>query len=509
MQQTLRQLALCLALAVTTTTSYTQQPDFISRELDQYIQTGMEQWQVPGLAIVVVKNGKVVVMKGYGVRDIATRQPVDEHTHFFIASNSKLFTGLALANLEVQGKLKLNDPIRKYFPEFRLYDSLSTQLVSIRDMLSHRIGTRTFQGDFTFWNTNLSRQEIMQRMQLLKPSGTFRQDYGYCNSCFMTAGEIIPKVTGLSWETYVQDSILQRLGMLESQAASNGIESRSNNIAVPYTTSYTGQLRTVPYDRWDNLGPAASIVSNVSDLSKWLLFQLDSGRLNGQRVMPWPALQRTRMIQTVTGSIKSAAFPINFRGYGLGLVINDYNGRQIYYHTGGAAGMVSNVCFVPDEQLGIAILTNNDNQNFFEALRYQLLDAYLGVPGTNRSAQMLPSFKKEMSDQLQEIEGWRSRIKGNQPPRPLADYAGEYTHALYGSIWVKAKGNALEISFEHHPTMSATLRYMDKDEWLLEYSNIEYGIFSTTFSAREGKVFSLQLPVNPFVEMDTYTFLRK
>lgn len=486
-----------------------QTPSFISNDLDTYVLKGMEQWQVPGLAIVVVKDGKTVFMKGYGVRDIKSRTQVNEHTHFFIASNSKLFTGLALANLEVQGKLNLNDPIRKYFPDFRLYDSLSTSMVSIRDMLSHRIGTRTFQGDFTFWNTTLSRQEIMQRMQLLKPSGIFRQDYGYCNSCFMTAGEIIPEVTGLSWEQYVQDSILRRLGMLESHASSNGIETRSQNIAVPYTTSYTGQLRTVPYDRWDNLGPAASIVSNVSDLSKWLLFQLDSGRLNGQRMMPWPALQRTRMIQTVTGSIKSSAYPINFRGYGLGLVINDYNGRQIYYHTGGAAGMVSNVCFVPDEKLGIAILTNNDNQNFFEALRLQVLDAYLGVPGTNRSAQMLPAFQKEMAEQLREIEQWRSRVKGNPPPEPPTAYTGEYTHALYGSIWVKVKGTALEISFEHHPNMTASLTYMDKGEWLLEYSNIEYGIFSTTFSARDGKVFSLQLPVNPFVEMDTYTFQRK
>ena len=188
-----------------------QSPSFITDSLDKYIQEGMKNWDIPGLAIVVVKDGKVVVLKGYGVSDITTNQPVDANTLFMIASNSKLFTGTAIAQLEAQKKLSLNDKITKYFPEYRLYDSLSSELVTIRDMLSHRIGTKTFQGDFTFWNSALTRAEIMHKMRLLKPIGNFRQDYGYCNSCFMTAGEVIPKVTGRSWEQYVQDSLLTPL----------------------------------------------------------------------------------------------------------------------------------------------------------------------------------------------------------------------------------------------------------------------------------------------------------
>jgi CubicO group peptidase (beta-lactamase class C family) len=485
-----------------------QTPTFISNELDAYINAGMQQWQVPGLSVVIVKDGKVVMMKGYGVKDIKSNSPVDEHTHFFIASNSKLFTGTALANLEQQRKLNLNDPISKYFPDYKLYDETSTKLVSIRDLLTHRFGTKTFQGDFTFWNTTLSRKDIMNRMELLKPSAVFRQDYGYCNSCFMTAGEVIPKVIGQTWEQYVQDSILNRLGMNESFASSNGIENRSKNIAVPYTTSYTGKLNTVPYDIWDNLGPAASVVSNVSDLSKWLLFQLDSGRLNGERKMPWSTLARTRQMNIVTGSVKSSVYPINFRGYGLGLNIADYNGRQVYWHTGGAAGMVSNVCFIPDEKLGIAILTNNDNQNFFEALRYQIMDAYLGVAYKDRSASALPAFNKEMKTQLDEIAGWRSRVKGAKPPLSLIAYDGTYRNELYGTIEVSAKGNGLLITFSNHPNLTATLTYLDKEDWLMEYSNIEYGIFSTTFSAANGVVNTLKIPMNPFVEIDPYIFTK-
>ncbi|RZM00727.1 MAG: class A beta-lactamase-related serine hydrolase, partial [Pedobacter sp.] len=263
-----------------------QTPSFITNDIEVYIKQGMKDWQVPGLAIVIVKDGKTVLMKGYGVRDIQTNEPVDEHSKFFIASNTKLFTGTALAKLEVEKKLSLNDRITKYYPDYKLYESTSTGLVSIRDMLSHRIGTKTFQGDFTFWNTRLTRKEIMNKMRLLQPSKPFRQDYGYCNSCFLTAGEIIPKVTGKSWEQYITDNILAPLEMTESAALSNDA-SQHSNMATPYTTSYTNILNKVPYDKWDNLAPAASIVSTVSDLSHWLLFQLDSGRYNGKRIMPY------------------------------------------------------------------------------------------------------------------------------------------------------------------------------------------------------------------------------
>lgn len=208
-------------------------------------------------------------------------------------------------------------------------------------------------------------------MRLLKPSLIFRQDYGYCNSCFLTAGEVVPKVTGQQWETFVQDSIIQPLGMNSTLVLSTGVE-KQPNVALPYTTSYTGVVTQVPYDNWNNLAPAASIISSVNDLSHWLIMQLDSGRYNGQRILPWSALQKTRDVNIITGSRKSSLFPVHFRGYGLGLFASDYNGRQMYWHTGGAGGMVSNVCFVPEENLGIAILTNNDNQNFLKpcATRY-------------------------------------------------------------------------------------------------------------------------------------------
>jgi CubicO group peptidase (beta-lactamase class C family) len=483
------------------------QPSFIKDSLDAYVQRGLRDWQLPGLAVVVVKDGKTVVLKGYGVRDIQTKEPVNADTRFMIASNTKLFTGTALAQLEYRKKLSLDDKVTKYFPDFRLYDSTSTQLVSIRDMLCHRIGTKTFQGDFTFWNSSLSRAAIMEKMRLLKPSRPFRQDYGYCNSCFLTAGEVIPKVTGQSWEKYITDSILRPLGMTRSTALSAGME-KMDNVARPYTTSYSDQLHRVPYDQWDNLAPAASIISTVNDLSHWLQFQLDSGRYQGNTIIPFAVLQKTRDINIITSSRKSPAFPMHFRGYGLGVYSADYNGKQIYWHTGGAGGMVSNVCFVPEERLGIAILTNNDNQSFFEALRYQLLDAYLGVSYTDRSAQLLPAARKEADEQLKEIKSWRARVKNTFPPLPMSAYAGTYNNPIYGPITINEgkKPGTLFIRFEGHPDLTAYLHFMDNDEWLLEYANIEYGVFKVKFRTEGNKVKGIELRANEFVEYDSYDF---
>jgi CubicO group peptidase (beta-lactamase class C family) len=484
------------------------QAPFITDSLDQYITTGMKDWQVPGLSIVIVKDGKVVKLQGYGVKNIATNERVDANTLFMIASNTKLFTGTALAQLAHYNKLSLNDKITQYFPDYQLYDQTSTALVTVRDLLTHRIGTKTFQGDFTFWNSKLSRKAIMEKMRLLKPVGNFRQDYGYCNSCFLTAGEVIQKVSGQPWEVYVYDSIIIPTGMTNTHALSQGIEQRKN-VATPYTTSYTNQLNQVPYDQWDNLAPAASIVSNVTDLAKWLQLQLDSGKVNGKQVLPWKVLQATRDVNIVTGSRKSAIFPMNFRGYGLGVFAADYNGKQIYWHTGGAGGMVSNVCFVPEANLGIAILTNNDNQNLFEALRYQILDAYLGVPYVNRSKQQLAGFNKEMEEQVATIAGWKKlAAAGISAPLPLKAYAGNYHNELYGNLTIKTTETGLYAQFLSHSNLAANLTYMGNDEWLLAYTNIEYGIFKIKFTTNKEKVQSVEIKANDFVEYDSYTFTK-
>ena len=486
--------------------SFSQSPAFITDSLDSYIREGMSDWQVPALSIVVVKDGKIVFIKGYGVKDINSKAPVDENTLFMIASNTKLFTGTALAQLEYDKKLSLDDKITKYFPTYKLYEPTTTQLVTIRDLLSHRIGTKTFQGDFTFWNSKLSRSTIMEKMRLLKPSGNFRQQYGYCNSCFMTAGQVIPQVTGKEWQAYVKDSFFIPIGMSTTYASIN--DAPKDKLAKPYTTAYTGNLRDVPFDKWDNLGPAASIISNVTDLAKWLMFQLDSGRVNGKQVVPFDVLQKTRDINSIVNSRRSSSSPTHIAGYGLGLFVQDYSGRQVYWHTGGAAGMLSVVCFVPEEKLGFAVLSSNDNQNLFSILRSQILDAYLGVPYRNRSKQALNGFNADMKKSLKEIDDWKARVKGTAPALPLQAYAGTYNNPLYGSVTISVRDKGLMIKFNSHEDLSATLDYMDNGEWLMQYNNIEYGVFAVKFKVNNNKVVSIETKQNEFVEIDPYVFTK-
>ncbi|WP_207493718.1 serine hydrolase [Aridibaculum aurantiacum] len=484
-------------------------PQFVTDSLQKYIEQGMADWDIPGLAIVIVKDGKIAWMKGYGVKDIETKEPVDENTVFMIASNSKLFTGTALAHLEYNEQVQLNDKITNFIKDFSLYDTNVTKLVTIRDMLSHRVGTKTFQGDFTFWNADLSRQSIMYRMRTMQPKGNFRQDYGYCNSCYLTASEIVPIVSGKPWEVYVYDSILLPLNMKNSFTLSNGIE-RHTNVAKPYTSRYTFSNTLLPYDRIDNLGPATSMASNVNDLSRWLMMQLDSGRLDGKQILPWPVLQRTRDVQIITNSRKSVNFPTYFRGYGLGVYVQDYNCRQVYYHTGGAFGFFTNLSFVPEEKLGIAILTNKDNQDFFEALRLQLLDAYLGVPYVNHSKQFLQQHLAYQKREQGEILAWQARAKAASAPASTSMYTGTYSHPTYGKLVItKQNERSLQLDFKSHNNLKATLEFMGNNEWLLTYSHKGYGIFATGFKTEKGKVQSLVVKVTDFIELDDYVFVKE
>ncbi|TKK64913.1 serine hydrolase [Ilyomonas limi] len=484
------------------------QPSFIKDSLDSYITQGMKDWNIPGLAIAIVKDGQVVMMKGYGVRDLETKEPVDENTLFMIASNSKLFTGTALAQLDYNKKLSLDDKITKYFPDYRVYDSCTTQLVTIKDMLGHHLGTKTFQGDFTWWNSNLSRNEIMYKMRYLKPNQNFRASYGYCNSCFLTAGEIIPKVTGKPWEVYVYDSIVEPLQMTHTHTLGQGM-SQMPDAATPYTNTFSQVLKPLPYDNVDNLAPAGSMVSCVNDLKNWLLMQLDSGRYNGKQILKWPVLQKTRDANTIISTRKNLFIPTHFSAYGLGVFIKDYNGKELYEHTGGADGFVTSVCFVPEEKLGITILTNNDNQSFFELLRYQILDAYLGVPYTNRSKVVLKIFNEERQKNLDSINALKARVNGNRPPLPLSAYTGNYENQLFGKIKITIDKDNLKITFPDHRNLAATLQYMDNGQWLMTYNHPAFGIFPLTFKTEGNKVVATDVKVNDFLEYDPYTFVKE
>ncbi|GAB4019400.1 hypothetical protein GCM10028808_57040 [Spirosoma migulaei] len=494
---------------------FSQTPAFITDSLEAYIKKGMADWQIPGMAIALVKDGKVVLVKGYGVQDVLKTTPVDENTLFLIASNTKLFTGTALALLDEQKKLSLDDNVIKYLPDFKLHDPTVTQLVTIRDLVSHRLGMSNFQGDFLFWDTDLTRQDVVHRMRLMVPPNQFRQDFGYSNQGYVVAGEIIPKVSGMSWEKFSDTFLLKPLAMNRTLMLTAGIENQTN-LALPYTTccNTDAKLTRVPFDNLDNLGPATGMVSSAGDMAKWLMMQLDSGRLEGKRILPWSVLDKTRTANTIVSSDRMTLFPLGFQFYCLGTGLLDYASQSVFAHAGACSGYKSTTTLVPGIKLGILILTNQDNNNFHEALRFQILDAYLKVPYTNRHQYYFNRAKVRDQKSRDEIKALVRRVeKNNKPVLPLSAFTGVYKNKLYGTLVIAADSvkegkQRLTIHFEHHQNLIAYLDYMDGSEFRLSFSNPRFGIFPITFTISKNQVEHLEIKGTDFVDHDAYEFIK-
>src|ERR1700761_4959002 len=273
---------------------------FIPDSLDNYVNRALTNWRIPGAAVCIVKDGKVVMMKGYGIKELGLNGRVDENTLFMIGSNTKAFTANALAMLQDEKKLSLDDHVSKYIPNFTLDNKAAGEQVIIRDLLCHRLGFKTFQGDFTFYNTNLTRQQIIEKLGHMKASYPFRTKWGYTNSAFLTAGEIIPRVTGKPWEVFIRDNIFAPLGMSNTLALTIDMP-KSLNRSVPHTL-VDGRLAAIPYGQLDGLAPAASICSSVNDMSKWVLALLNNGKVGSRQVIPFAAIQATRQAQDIVGT---------------------------------------------------------------------------------------------------------------------------------------------------------------------------------------------------------------
>ena len=482
------------------------QNSFISDSLDNYVLREMTRWQIPGVAVAVVKDGKVLVSKGYGVRESGQTGKVDENTLFMIASNSKAFTGTSIAMLDYEKRLSLDDKVTKWMPAFKLYDPLATKETTIRDLLCHRIGLETFQGDFLNWGCNLSRNELISRFNLHKPIYSFRSKWGYCNLAFLTAGEIIPLVTDTTWDDYVFHHFFKPLKMDRSSTKFKMFANDAN--ACKAHSLVGGKLTLIPYATIDNIGPAASINSSVKDISNWLIMNIDSGRFEGKTVVTWDALFKARSSQMVVREPRSALSPsTHFLTYGLGWELEDYMGRKIIHHGGGADGFVTSTCFLPEERLGIVVLTNSDANSFYDALRKQIIDAFLNAPYKNYSEIYYKRFKTGYDNDKSQIESWKaSASKKNKMPVDIKYFVGKYKNEVYGNAEVKLDAGKLNIYFEHHPGLIGKLEYTDDNKFLCTYSLTTYGIKQLPFIISGGKVKSIIVSVNDFIDYMEYSF---
>jgi CubicO group peptidase (beta-lactamase class C family) len=506
----MKRLLLLLLLSVVVKNGFAQKetvPSFIKDSLDTYVNIALKEWQIPGVSVCVVKDGKVVLMKGYGVKETGTADKVDEHTLFMIGSNSKAFTGTALAMLDAEKKLSLDDKVQKWLPDFKLHDPWVAKEANIRDLLCHRLGFETFQGDFMYFDSDLTVAEVREKMGKLKPLYSFRSKWGYTNSAFMTAGEIIPKVTGKTWAAYVTEKIFQPLGMNHSLALSQEITSSSNR-ALAHTV-VLGELKKIPYGNIDNLAPAGSISSSANDLSHWVMAQLDKGKYEGKLVIPAAAIAQTWLPHSILGNGGTIFNKGHFNLYGLGWFLEEYAGRKIVSHTGGVNGFVTSVTLIPEEKLGIIVLTNTDANNFYEALKWEIMDAYFELPYRNYSNVYLQGHRNNEKEMMKQLALKKDTISTHpKTDLPLSAFAGTYVHAIYGKMTIAPENGKLRASFEHHKGRYADLEALGGSRFFASFNDPLFGRKVWPFTIENGKVKSVTMKVADFVEFTPYEFIK-
>jgi CubicO group peptidase (beta-lactamase class C family) len=502
----LHTLLFCLFCFVTANAQNVDRSKFITDSLDVYINRALTNWRIPGAAICIVKDGKVVLVKGYGTKELGMSNKVDANTLFMIGSNTKAFTATALAMLQADKKLSLDDKVTKYIPEFKMDNKLAGEEAIVRDLLCHRLGFRTFQGDFTFYNTNLSRYQVIEKLGKMKATYPFRTTWGYTNSAFLTAGEIIPRVTGKQWEVYLKENIFTPLGMSNTLALTADMP-KALNRTVPHTL-VDGRLTAIPYCNIDGLAPAGSISSSASDMGKWVMALLNNGKVGNKQVIPQAAIAATRQPQDIVGSVNHLNGESSYELYALGWFVQDYAGHRLVMHDGGVNGYVSSVTLVPKENLGIVILTNTDQNALYEALRWDILDAYFKMSYRNYSDTYLGYNKTSANAEMAADKKLRDSVLLNPKPElSLGKYTGKYVNDLYGSLDItRGDNNDLEIRFEHHPKMFARLQALGGNRFYVTFSDPVYGKAVFPFTVQNGKVTNLRVKVADFVEYNAYDF---
>lgn len=467
-----------LAVLLATQAAPAQRVATPPRDLDRYVTRVMQEFSVPGIGLAMVKDGKVLVAKGYGTRTLGETAPVDARTRFAIASNSKAFTATALALLVEEGKLEWDAPVIRYLPDFAMYDPYVTREITIRDLLVHRSGLGLGAGDLLWWpESTHDRKEIVRRLRYIKPATSFRSAYAYDNVLYTVAGEVIEAVSGETWEDFVASRILAKVGMTGSDVRHSSVDANGNT-ATPHAI-VDGTLRTVKPFTSDNVNPAGGIVSSAEDMAKWVVVQLDSGRVaDGSRLFT-PAT--TRELWSIVTPMPIGSPPpgldhlrANFHGYALGFVVRDYRGRKLVSHTGGLPGYVSMVTMIPDLKLGVVVLTNQESGAAFQAITYRILDHFLGA-----SAVDYPGIYKQLQAQREaniaaaEKSAATDRDAASGPSLPLAQYAGRYTDAWYGDMTIVLEGDSLVLRFAHTPALTGTLEHWQHDTFIARWHDRE------------------------------------
>lgn len=462
-------------------------------EVDAYAAKAMADWQVPGMAIAVVKDDQVLLAKGYGVRKLGEDQPVDSQTLFAIGSTSKAFTAAVLAILIDEQKLAWDDAAIRHLPNLVFYDPYVTRELTVRDLLCHRSGLA--RADMLWFGSAYSRDEVLRRLRYLKPSWSFRSHFGYQNIMYLAAGQLAAQVAGQSWDDQIKQRLFLPLGMKSSVTSTNDLAAR-DNVATPHA-KIDDQVQAIAYRNIDNVAPAGSINSCVDDMCQWLRLQLGQGVYAGNRLLSEAAIaemQAAQMTTPLDDEMRQKYPDAHLMAYGLGWFLHDYHGRKIVEHGGHIDGMSAQVMLAPEEKLGVVVLMNSGGSMLPRAMAFYLVDQLLGTSSRDWSAYELEQFQKqEAKDKAEKAKQEAERKTDTKPSLPLPDYAGAYTDELYGDAVVTCEQDKLVLA--RGPAFVADLSHWHYDTFLARFRDRSIEPALVTFSlGADGRVSMLEWP---------------
>ncbi len=435
-----------------------------SKQIDSVTELVLKTFDVPGIAVSVIKDGKMIHARGYGVRSLQTMEKVDENTLFGIASNSKAFTAAALGMLVDEGKMKWDDKVIDYIPEFRLYNPYVTEDFTIKDLLTHRSGLGLGAGDLMMWpdGSDFTKEEIIHNLRYLKQVSPFRTKYDYDNLLYIVAGEIVAKISGMSWEDFIERRIMQPLQMTSSAASLHRTYSKEN--AISPHAPVNGRVEAIKIDWSETANAAGGIWSNLSDFSKWLILLMNGGKYGenlSKTLFSKQVQQELWTPQTITPVNTSAPYNTHFSAYGLGFGLSDVKGYKQVTHTGGLAGIVTQETMFPELNLGIIVLTNQQVGAAFVAITNTIKDSYLGITGMNwvklmhdrviagnvNAQKITDNIQKDITEQQKAFA-----LKSSDEP-----FLGTYKDIWFGEVVISKRTDKIRFDSKRSPKLTGEM----------------------------------------------------
>ncbi|RYG46908.1 MAG: serine hydrolase [Chitinophagaceae bacterium] len=480
-----------------------------SPEVDVLVERTLKAFDVPGIAVGIVKDGKLIHAKGYGVRSLGSPEKVDENTLFGIASNSKAFTAATLGILIDDGKLKWDDRVIDFIPEFRMYNAYVTEEFTIRDLLTHRSGLGLGAGDLMFWpgQNSFTMKDIIHNLRYLKPVSGFRTKYDYDNLLYMVAGEVVARVSGMPWEEFVEQRIMRPLGMMKSASSFNRLKDKSNIIGAHAVVD--GEVKVIARDRFEFGNSAGGINSSISELSKWAIMQLQHGKYgDGKQLFSDNVHEEMWTPQTIIPVRSPGTYNTHFNSYGLGWNLSDVMGYKQASHTGFVAGMVTQVTLIPELNLGIIVLTNQQIGAAFTSITSQIKDSYFGIKGKDRVKENADRMESSLGNADKfTADAWKVSAAAT-PPQNLEQYTGTYNDIWFGDVEISLKNGKLFFASKRSSRISGEMFFYKGNTFLARWTDrsLDADAFIMFSLDYEGKPSGIKMgPISPLTDF-SYDF---